>query len=111
VVGEINAACGRCPTCRAGNSRHCPARTVLGIVNRNGAYAGDLQLDASALVVDEITLVGSRCGPFAPALELLAGGKIDVRSLMEAGYSLSQGLKAFDHARRPGALKIFLKMA
>jgi threonine dehydrogenase-like Zn-dependent dehydrogenase len=244
VVGEINVSCGRCPTCQAGNDRHCPSRTVLGIVNRNGAfaefltlpernlhpvpgslppeiatftepvaaaleiqeqvsigkddrvlvmgdgklgqligrtlaltgcdllvagrhqrklelleeagiptcpsesldddrfdivvectgnpegfelarsstrprgtlilkstYAGELRIDLSALVVDEITLIGSRCGPFAPAVQLLADGMIDVRSLIEARYPLDQGLEAFDHARRPGALKVLLDMA
>src|SRR5689334_24481222 len=39
VVGEINAGCGHCDLCRAGDSRHCPARTVLGIVGRDGAHA------------------------------------------------------------------------
>ena len=42
-------------------------------------YAGNLSLDASAIVVDEITLIGSRCGRFAPALEVLAQEKIDVK--------------------------------
>ena len=58
-------------------------------------YAGNLSLDASSLVVDEITLIGSRCGLFAPALELLATGKVEVQSLIHAYYPLSQGLEAF----------------
>jgi threonine dehydrogenase-like Zn-dependent dehydrogenase len=44
VVGEINAGCGRCNLCRAGDSRHCASRTVLGIVGRDGAHAEFLQL-------------------------------------------------------------------
>ena len=44
VVGEINAGCGKCDLCRAGDSRHCAARTVLGIVGRDGAHAEFLQL-------------------------------------------------------------------
>src|SRR5262245_1942066 len=44
VVGEINAACRECPTCRAGRPTHCPDRTVLGIVRRNGAFAERLTL-------------------------------------------------------------------
>src|SRR5918992_2767550 len=44
VVGEINAGCGRCQFCRAGDARHCPARTVLGIVGRDGAFAEYLTL-------------------------------------------------------------------
>src|SRR6476620_519950 len=46
VVGEINAGCGACELCRAGDSRHCPSRTVLGIVGRDGAHAEFLQLPA-----------------------------------------------------------------
>src|ERR1044071_906932 len=44
VVGEINAGCGSCELCRAGDPRHCPARTVLGIVGRDGAHAEFLKL-------------------------------------------------------------------
>src|SRR5689334_21149695 len=44
VVGEINAGCGVCASCLAGDSRHCPDRTVLGIVGRDGAFAEFLQL-------------------------------------------------------------------
>src|SRR5512132_3910159 len=44
VVGEINASCGACAACRAGRRTHCEKRTVLGIVNRNGAFAEYLTL-------------------------------------------------------------------
>ncbi|WP_016874737.1 alcohol dehydrogenase catalytic domain-containing protein [Chlorogloeopsis fritschii PCC 9212] len=243
VVGEINAVCGQCRFCRSGNSTHCENRTVLGIVNRHGAfadylclpvenlhivpdriptevatftepvaaaleiqqqltlqpnhrvlvvgdgklgqlvaqtvalsgcellvvgrhpeklanleargiktgfadavtdkafdvsvectgnaqgfaiarralrprgtlvlkstYAGNLSLDASSLVVDEITLIGSRCGPFPLALEVLAQGKVDVQPLIHARYSLSEGLAAFAHAQTKGVLKVLLEM-
>ena len=59
-------------------------------------------------VVDEITLVGSRCGPFAPALAALARGDVDPRPLVEARYPLAEAVAAFDHAARPGALKILV---
>src|SRR5690242_15607495 len=57
VVGEINAGCGRCALCMGGDSRHCPNRTVLGIVGRDGAHAEFLQLPVVNLlpVPDEIT--------------------------------------------------------
>jgi len=243
VVGEINAACGECSACRAGRRTHCENRTVLGIVDRNGAfaeyltlpaenlhvvpdglpddvavfteplaaaleiqeqirigegdhvlvagdgklgqliartlaltgcellvvgrhaeklallidaglrvggaddvetgrfdiavectgnpegfelarralrprgtlvlkstYAGALSVDASSLVVDEIALVGSRCGPFAPALRLLAENRVDPRPLVHARYPLANAVEAFDHARRAGVLKVLLEM-
>jgi threonine dehydrogenase-like Zn-dependent dehydrogenase len=71
-------------------------------------YAAALEIDASSLVVDEITLVGSRCGPFAPALQMLAEGKIDPRPLVHARYPLAQAIDAFDHAQRPGVLKVLV---
>jgi threonine dehydrogenase-like Zn-dependent dehydrogenase len=244
VVGEINAVCGECRACRAGRRSHCERRTVLGIVNRHGAfaeylvlpienlhvipdgvstamavfteplaaaleiqdqvaidprmrvlvvgdgklgqlvaqtlaltgcdllvsgrhdtklqllrqrgistaapdaipaaafdvavectgnhegfgmaqralrprgtlvmkstYADKLTLDASAVVVNELTLVGSRCGPFPKALALLAAGTLDVRPLVSARYPLERALDAFDHAQRPGTLKILLEVA
>lgn len=73
-------------------------------------YAGKLTLDASALVVDEITVVGSRCGPFAKALRLLEGDRVDVTNLIEACYPLEDGLAAFNRARQKGVLKVLLSM-
>ena len=225
VVGEINAVCHQCAACRGGRRTHCEKRTVLGIINRHGAfaeyltlpeenlhtvpdevpteeavfaeplaaaleiqeqvrvtpddrvlvvgrgklgtliaqtllltgcrlsvvgraddappsksfdiavecsgnpegfataraalrprgtlvmkstYAGDLTVNASSLVVDEITLVGSRCGPMAPALALLAQRKIDVRPMLHATYALDDAVAAFEHAQRPGTLKVIV---
>src|SRR5688500_4743568 len=50
VVGEINAGCGTCALCRGGDPRHCPDRTVLGIVGRDGAHADLLRLPARNLL-------------------------------------------------------------
>lgn len=242
VVGGINAACGTCATCRAGRPRHCPQRTVLGILGRGGAFAEELvlpaenllavpdavstdaatfaeplaaafeiveqvdltaieralvvgdgrlgllcaqvlaldlarvdvagrhperaarfaadlrwvadpaaeprydlvveatgspemlaaalglvrpggtvvlkttaerpaTLDLAPLVVDEITLVGSRCGPFAPALDALASGRVEVEPLVEARYPLERGAEAFERAARRGILKVLIDVA
>src|SRR5690349_5283742 len=54
VVGEINAGCGKCDLCLAGDSRHCPTRTVLGILGRDGAHAEFLKLpDVNLIEVPE----------------------------------------------------------
>src|SRR2546426_728297 len=71
-------------------------------------YTGALTLDAAAVVVNELKLVGSRCGPFAPALRLLAEGRVAVEPLIHARYPLANALAAFEHAQRPGVLKVLL---
>ena len=72
-------------------------------------YAGDLQVNFSSIVVDEITLVGSRCGPFGPALRLLERGEVDPLPLIEKRFPLSRGLEAFALAAQPGVLKVLLE--
>jgi 2-desacetyl-2-hydroxyethyl bacteriochlorophyllide A dehydrogenase len=244
VVGEINAGCGLCDLCRAGDSRHCPGRTVLGIVGRDGAHAEflklptanllsvpdeiadeqavfteplaaacgilertsiardtrvavigdgklgllcaqvvattgapvtligkhegklriaaqlgietaivnqatkrarefdvvveasgsatgfDLALDllrprgvlvlkstfhgatdinAARIVVDEISVIGSRCGRFAPALELLKHNKIDVQNLISEEFALTDGVAAMARAAESGVMKVLLR--
>jgi threonine dehydrogenase-like Zn-dependent dehydrogenase len=74
-------------------------------------YAGNLNIDASSLVVDEITLIGSRCGPFPAALQLLATGQVDVQPLIHGRYPLSEGLLAFELAQRRGVLKVLLEIS
>jgi threonine dehydrogenase-like Zn-dependent dehydrogenase len=82
-----------------------------GTIVMKSTYAGDLTFNASALVVDEITLLGSRCGPFAPALQLLADGKIDPRPMIHARYPLSEMNAAFAHAEQRGVLKVLLTLS
>ena len=247
VVGEINAGCGKCELCAAGDPRHCASRTVLGIVGRDGAHAEFLRLpltnllpvpdmvidehavfaeplaaacgimervaikpesrvavigdgklgllcaqaialsgasvlligkhaeklriaerrgietaapragakrkrefdvvveasgspsgfvgalellrprgtlvlkstfqgpgkideiDQARLVVDEITILGSRCGRFQPALDLLKKGAIDIDSLISEEYPLAEGVHAMERAGKKGVLKVFLR--
>ncbi len=241
VVGEINAGCGACARCASGDPRHCPARTVLGIVGRDGAHADLLRLparnlvavpdgvpdehavfveplaaacgvlercpiepgervaiigdgklgllcalalaplaplvvgkhpeklalararglevasvddarrrgrafdvvieasggaagfelaldllrpqgalvlkstfhgatpvDAARIVVEEIRVIGSRCGRFAPALDLLARGAVDVGPLISEVVSLDRAEDAMRRAAAPGVLKVLL---
>ncbi|HXI62514.1 MAG TPA: alcohol dehydrogenase catalytic domain-containing protein [Pyrinomonadaceae bacterium] len=244
VVGEINAGCGLCDLCRAGDSRHCPDRTVLGIVGRDGAHAeflklpivnllpvpdeipdeqavfteplaaacgilertsiardtrvavigdgklgllcaqvvattgapvtligkhqskleiaarrgietavveegkkrarefdvvveasgspsgfelaldllcprgvlvlkstfhGATSIDAARIVVDEISVIGSRCGRFAPALEFLKHHKIDVQDLISEEFALTDGVSAMARAAEAGVMKVLLR--
>ncbi len=71
-------------------------------------YSGMLSVDATLLTVDEINVVGSRCGPFAKALELLATGNLDLRHLISAEYPLDRGLKPFQCSADPEVLKVKL---
>ncbi len=79
-----------------------------GIIALKSTYKGEIQADFSSLVVDEVTLVGSRCGPFEPALQWMAEGKIDPLALIENSYPLEEGIQAFEQAAQPGVLKILL---
>ena len=246
VVGEINAGCGHCSLCAAGDPRHCPQRTVLGIVGRDGAFAeflqlplgnllpvpdeipderavfteplaaacgiierakvaqemrvavigdgklgllcaqalstqtgaevtlvgkhehklniagrrgietvlvdqlppaslrrfdlvveasgsgrgfalaldmirprgtlvlkstfhGTTELNVARIVVDEISIIGSRCGRFAPALDLLRRNAVDVESLISEEFPLTSGVEAMERASAEGVLKVLLR--
>jgi len=70
--------------------------------------AARARLDLSPVVVDELTLVGSRCGPFEPALAALASGAVQVDSMIHATLPLAEVDKAFALAARPGVLKVLI---
>ncbi len=72
-------------------------------------YPGETRVHIASWVVDEVQLIGSRCGPFAPALRHLAAGRIDPRPLIDAQYPLAEGLTAFAHAARSGVFKVLLR--
>jgi threonine dehydrogenase-like Zn-dependent dehydrogenase len=71
-------------------------------------FSGKTTVDLTKVVVGEINIVGSRCGPFEPALRLLANKTIEVKSLIDGEYSLRDGLSAFEYARSPGIRKVLL---
>lgn len=73
-------------------------------------FEGKANLEMWRVVVDEITIIGSRCGRFAPALELLRDGKIDVESLISEEFPLSKGVEAMRRAGEKGVMKIVLSM-
>ncbi len=67
-------------------------------------------LHLAPIVIDEIRIHGSRCGPFAPAIRALSQRTIDVHPLISARYNLDDGLVAFEHAAMPGVLKVLVRI-
>ena len=72
------------------------------------SYAGEVPVDIASLVVDEITVIGSRCGPFPAALRLLALGLVDPTPLIEDRFPLSEAASALRRAAEPGVLKVLV---
>ncbi len=73
-------------------------------------YVGLPEADLTRVVIDEIRVIGSRCGPFDAALRLLEKNLIDIEPLIEARYPLPQGVEAMKHAQQPGMLKVLLEI-
>lgn len=73
-------------------------------------YAGQTELNVVPFVVNEVTLVGSRCGPFPAALRLLEHGLVDVTSLIDDRFPLKQGPAAYERAAESDVLKVLLEM-
>jgi threonine dehydrogenase-like Zn-dependent dehydrogenase len=72
--------------------------------------AGNHQVSLAPIVINEINLVGSRCGLFPPALEALREKRVDVIPLIEKIYSLDNGAEALNHAGKSGARKVLLRI-
>jgi len=80
-----------------------------GRVVLKSTFHGATEIDAARIVVDEISIVGSRCGRFQPALDLLQKHAIDLDSLISEEYPLSQGANAMSRAKAKGILKVLLR--
>ena len=80
-----------------------------GILVLKSTFHGKTEIDAAPLVVNEISVVGSRCGRFGPALGLLKSHAVDVESLIENEFSLSSGIQAMESAAQSGVLKVLLR--
>jgi threonine dehydrogenase-like Zn-dependent dehydrogenase len=84
-----------------------PAGTVV----LKSTFPGDMTpVDLSGIVVDEVSVVGSRCGPFAPALRLLEQDKVQVKPLISGCYALDDIMHALAHAEQRGVLKILVRV-
>ena len=77
---------------------------------RSSSAIRPLTIAASDIVVNEITLVGSRCGPFDRAIESLTRDPEGIGEMIVARYPLEEALTAIDHAARRGTLKVLLEM-
>lgn len=81
-----------------------------GTIVLKSTYHGELTLQAAPWVIDELTIVGSRCGPFPPALSELAAGRLLPEGLIDAVFPLHDVERAVLHASEPGVLKVLLQM-
>ncbi len=100
-----------CSTAGASNRAALDLVRPRGTVVLKSTYAGLPAADLTRVVVDEVKVVGSRCGSFEAALRGLASGHIDTAPLIDATYPLDDALAAMDAAAQPGALKVLLAMA
>jgi alcohol dehydrogenase len=82
-----------------------------GTVVMKSTVHGTVGIDAAPVIVDEITLVGSRCGRFEPAIKLLASGKVRVGDLISEEFRLDRAPEAFARAATKGILKVLLRPA
>jgi threonine dehydrogenase-like Zn-dependent dehydrogenase len=81
-----------------------------GTLVMKSTYKGELSVNFSSIVVDEINIIGSRCGPFGPALRLMESRQVDPTVLIAAEYKLDEALKAFERAAETGVLKVLVEI-
>lgn len=82
-----------------------PAGTLV----LKSTHGAETPFDLTRAVVDEITVVGSRCGPFEPALAMLADGRVDPSALVDSVFDLEDGLEALETSQRAGVCKVLIR--
>ena len=80
-----------------------------GIVILKSTIASRENLDLTPTIVNEITVIGSRCGLFKPAIDALASGIISIDDMIDSTFSIDEISEAIKRAREPQAMKVFLK--
>ena len=92
---------------------HCAMAAVRprGIIVLKSTYHGSLDWNTAPLVINEINVVGSRCGPFAPALKILSEPSFETQDIVEAVFPFDRALDAFERSQSPNAMKVILAMA
>ncbi len=82
-----------------------------GTVILKTTVAAEQSLHLAPVVINEVRIIGSRCGPFAPALQMIADKTVHVESLITAEYPLEEAIQAFRHAEQPDTLKVLLHVS
>lgn len=91
--------------------------TALNIIRPRGKIilkttaAKKAQFDLNRVVINELSIIGSRCGPFPPAINAVASREIDLYPLISDSFSLKDGLKAFQQAMKKDVMKVILKVS
>ncbi|HDJ22877.1 MAG TPA: alcohol dehydrogenase [Candidatus Aminicenantes bacterium] len=81
-----------------------------GIIFLKSTLQDDYEGNLSPLVIDEIQIIGSRCGPFPQAIKWLENKRVEVLKMIEAEYTLERAKEAMQRAAQPGALKVILNI-
>jgi len=81
-----------------------------GTLVMKSTYQGEMSINFSSIVVDEINIIGSRCGPFEPALRLMEARQVDPTVLIVEEFKLQDALKAFERAAETGVLKVLVEI-
>ncbi len=84
-------------------------KTTVAPASSKAEGASPPGLDLSPIVINELNVIGSRCGPFAEALDVLSREAIDVVSLISRRMKLADGVAVLDQASRPGVLKVLIE--
>lgn len=90
------------------------ARKLLrprGTLVLKSTFHGAQEMEFAPIVIDEISIIGSRCGQFEPALRLLEKKLVEVDSMVSAEYPIEASLQAFERAAAPGVLKVQITMS
>ncbi|UCF04938.1 MAG: alcohol dehydrogenase catalytic domain-containing protein [bacterium] len=98
----------------SGRPEGLPLATELvrpqGTVILKSTYQSEMKWNPTSVAVDEITIVGSRCGPFEMALRLIAMGSVEVRPFITATYPIDRWREAFRRARHPDSFKVLIRI-
>lgn len=109
-LGRIFDVVADCTGSKSGLPTALKLVQSCGTVVLKTTVAGEFTIDLAPIVIDEVKIIGSRCGPFPKAIAALEAGMIDVRPLIGAIYSLDQADAAFEAAAVKGAKKILMNV-